>query len=128
MSYPITFTHKGDFSKTMSFLERARESVNLGILDKYGRKGVEALREATPRDTGKTAESWNYEIIRGNGEVRIVWTNSNTSNGIPIAVLIQYGHATGSGGYVEGRDYINPAMQPIFDAIAHDSWKELTKK
>lgn len=128
MVHPIVFTQKGDFSKTTGFLERCRESVHRGILDKYGQEGVRALQEATPKDTGVTADSWSYEIIRGNNEVKIVWSNSNSADGIPIVVLIQYGHATGSGGYVQGRDFINPAIKPIFDAIAENSWKELIKK
>lgn len=128
MIHPITFEQKGDWSKTTKFLERAREVVRIGILDKYGKAGVQALREATPRDTGKTADSWSYRIIQGRDSARIVWENSNTTDtGIPIVVLIHYGHMTGNGGYVEGRDFINPAMQPIFDAIARDAWKELTK-
>lgn len=128
MANSIVFEHKGDFRKTMSFLERAKETVKIGILDKYGREGVRALSENTPRDTGKTAESWEYTIERTADAVRIIWTNSNTTpEGIPIAVLIQYGHATGNGGYVEGRDFINPTMRPIFDAIANNAWKELTR-
>lgn len=128
MANSIVFEHKGDFRKTMSFLERAKETVKIGILDKYGREGVRALSENTPRDTGKTAESWEYTIERTADAIRIIWTNSNTTpEGIPIAVLIQYGHATGNGGYVEGRDFINPTMRPIFDAIANNAWKELTR-
>lgn len=128
MANSIVFEHKGDFRKTMSFLERAKETVKMGILDKYGKEGVRALSENTPRDTGKTAESWEYTIERTADAVRIIWTNSNTTpEGIPIAVLIQYGHATGNGGYVEGRDFINPTMRPIFDAIANNAWKELTR-
>lgn len=128
MANSIVFEHKGDFRKTMSFLERAKETVKMGILDKYGKEGVRALSENTPRDTGKTAESWEYTIERTTDAVRIIWTNSNTTpEGIPIAVLIQYGHATGNGGYVEGRDFINPTMRPIFDAIANNAWKELTR-
>lgn len=128
MANSIIFEHKGDFRKTMSFLERAKETVKMGILDKYGKEGVRALSENTPRDTGKTAESWEYTIERTADAVRIIWTNSNTTpEGIPIAVLIQYGHATGNGGYVEGRDFINPTMRPIFDAIANNAWKELTR-
>lgn len=128
MANSIIFEHKGDFRKTMSFLERAKETVKMGILDKYGKEGIRALSENTPRDTGKTAESWEYTIERTADAVRIIWTNSNTTpEGIPIAVLIQYGHATGNGGYVEGRDFINPTMRPIFDAIANNAWKELTR-
>lgn len=128
MIHPITFEQKGDWSKTTKFLERAREVARISALDKYGKAGAQALREATPRDTGKTADSWNYKIVQGRDGIRIIWENSNTTeNGIPIVVLIHYGHMTGTGAYVEGRDFINPALQPIFDAIARDTWKELTK-
>lgn len=128
MANSIIFEHKGDFRKTMSFLERAKETVKMGILDKYGREGVRALSENTPRDTGKTAESWEYTIERTADAVRIIWTNSNTTpEGIPIAVLIQYGHATGNGGYVEGLDFVNPALKPIFESLAKEAWKELTR-
>lgn len=123
----IRFTHKGDFSKTKSYLEKLKESVHLGELDKYGRKGVEALRSATPMDTGLTASSWYYEIVRTKSSATINFCNSNIQDGVPIAVVIQYGHGTGNGGWVEGRDYINPAIQPIFDDIAKKAWKEVTK-
>lgn len=121
----ISFNQKGDFSSLSSFLERAKESVKLGDLNKYGRKGVEALASATPVDTGKTAKSWHYEIIREEGSVSISFSNSNIQNGVPIAILLQYGHGTRNGGYVEGRDYINPAIQPIFDELAEEVWKEV---
>lgn len=99
------------------------------ILDKYGKKGVAALREATPKDSGKTAESWSYEIVQSNnGDLRIVWKNDNIQNGLVIAILLQYGHATGNGGYVEGTDYINPAIESIFQQMAKDVWKEVRGK
>ena len=123
----ISFRQKGDFSKLTSFLERAKESVKIGDLDKYGREGVAALSSATPIDSGKTANSWNYEITNKNGSVTISFNNSNIQNGVPIAIILQYGHGTGTGGWVEGRDYINPAIQPIFDKIAEDAWKEVAK-
>ena len=123
----ITFRQKGDFSKLTRFLERAKESIKLGVLDKYGRAGVEALSSATPVDTGLTASSWYYKIENSNGVVRLTFNNSNIQNGVPIAIILQYGHGTGYGGWVEGRDYINPAIQPIFDKIADDAWKEVTK-
>lgn len=123
----VSFRQQGDFSKLTRFLEKAKEVVKVGNLDKYGQQGVAALASATPKDTGSTASSWYYEIIHSNGSVRIVWKNSNIQNGVPIAVIIQYGHATRNGGYVQGRDYINPAIQPIFDKIAKESWKEVTK-
>ena len=123
----ISFTQKGDFSKLTGFLERAKEAVKLGDLDKFGRAGVEALASATPVNTGKTANSWYYEIENKNGTATISFNNSNIQNGVPIAIILQYGHGTGTGGWVEGRDYINPAIRPIFDEIAENAWKEVTK-
>ena len=123
----ISFRQKGDFSKLTKFLERAKESVKLGDLDKYGRAGVEALASATPVDSGLTANSWYYEIENKNGSASITFLNRNIQNGVPIAIILQYGHGTGTGGWVQGRDYINPAIQPIFDKIADDAWKEVTK-
>ena len=123
----ITFRQKGDFSKLTRFLERAKESVKIGDLDKYGRAGVAALASATPVDTGLTASSWYYEISNKNGSAMISFHNSNIQNGVPIAIILQYGHGTRNGGWVEGRDYINPAIRPIFDRIADDAWKEVTK-
>ena len=122
----ISFRQKGDFSKVTRFLERAKEAVHLGDRDKYGRAGVDALASATPVDSGLTASSWSYEITNRNGTARISFKNSNVQNGVPIAIILQYGHATGTGGWVEGRDYINPAIQPIFDQIANSAWKEVT--
>lgn len=123
----IRFKQKGDFSKVTKYLERAKEVINLGILDKYGRKGVDALSSATPIDTGLTAESWRYEIVNKNGSARINFCNSNIQNGVPIAIILQYGHGTGTGGWVQGRDYINPSIQPIFDEIANEAWREVTR-
>lgn len=121
----ITFRQKGDFSKLTRYLEKAKEVVHLGDLDKYGRAGVAALASATPVDSGETARSWYYEIENKNGVASITFLNSNINNGVPIAIILQYGHGTGTGGWVEGRDYINPAIQPIFDQIANDAWKEV---
>ena len=121
----IRFRQKGDFSKTTKFLERAKEVIHLSDLDKYGRAGVAALASATPVDSGLTATSWYYEITHKNESVTISFHNSNIQNGVPIAVILQYGHGTGTGGWVEGRDYINPAIQPIFDQIANNAWKEV---
>lgn len=118
---------KGDFSKTDRFLKYAIKSEYTKILEKYGNDGVKALAQATPIDSGQTANSWNYTIKRYKGGASITWTNSNVVDGVPIAILLQYGHGTGNGGYVEGRDYINPALKPIFDKIANDAWKEVTK-
>lgn len=123
----ISFRQKGDFSKLSSYLERSKEAAKLGVLDKYGAQGVAALSSATPVDTGLTAKSWSYKIERGNGSVSIVFNNSNIQNGVPIAIILQYGHGTGTGGWVEGRDYINPAIQPVFDQIAESAWEEVTK-
>lgn len=123
----ISFRQKGDFSKLNRYLERVKESAKIGVLDKYGREGVAALVSATPVETGKTANSWYYEIKRQNGSVSLEFKNSNIKDGVPIAVILQYGHGTGTGGWVQGRDYINPAIQPIFDKIADSAWKEVTK-
>ena len=122
----ITFRQKGDFSKFNRYLERLKEAVKLGDLNKYGRQGVQALSSATPIESGETANSWYYKINRTKESVAITFHNSNIENGVPIAIILQYGHGTGTGGYVEGRDYINPAIQPIFDKIAEDAWKEVT--
>ena len=123
----ISFRHKDDFSKTLGFLERAKEAVKIGDLDKYGREGVAALSSATPVDTGLTASSWYYEIERKGDSVSINFNNSNIQNGVPIAVILQYGHGTGTGGWAQARDYINPSIQPIFDSIVERAWKEVTK-
>lgn len=123
----ISFRHKGDFSKFTRFLERAKETVRIGDLDRYGREGVVALASATPVDSGTTAASWYYEIQQGPGSVTITFNNSHINDGVPIAIILQYGHGTGTGGWVQGRDYINPAIQPIFDKIANDAWREVTK-
>lgn len=123
----ISFRQKGDFSKLNRYLERAKEAVRLGDLDKYGREGVAALASATPVESGETANSWYYEIVRSKGSVTIQFLNSNVQNGVPIAIILQYGHGTGTGGWVQGRDYINAAIQPIFDKIANDAWREVTR-
>lgn len=123
----VTFRQKGDFSRTTRFFEKAKEIVHLGNLDKYGRAGVAALASATPVDSGKTASSWYYEIKNQNGVASISFLNSNVNQGVPIAIILQYGHGTGTGGWVEGRDYINPAIQPIFDQIANQAWEEVKR-
>ena len=123
----ISFRQKGDFSKLTRFLERAKNLVHLSDLDRYGREGVAALASATPVDTGKTAASWYYDIKINKESASITFNNSNIQNGVPIAIILQYGHGTGTGGWVEGRDYINPAIQPIFDKIVDAAWKEVTK-
>ena len=123
----ISFRQKGDFSKLTKYLEKVKEGFDVGILDKYGQAGVRALASATPVDTGLTANSWYYKIEKSKGSVSISFHNSNIQNGVPIAVILQYGHGTKNGGWVQGRDYINPAIRPIFDAIVEDAWKEVTK-
>ena len=122
----IRYRQKGSFKNLTMFLERAQKTFDVSSLDKYGQQGVAALASATPVETGKTASSWYYEIIRSKGSVSISFFNSNIQNGVPIAVILQYGHGTGTGGWVQGRDYINPAIQPIFDQIANDAWREVT--
>lgn len=120
----INITHHGDFTKTEQFFEHLKNIFKVGELDKYGRMGVEYLREATPKDTGLTADSWYYEIEHDADGATIIWKNSNFQNGIQIALLLQYGHATRNGGWVEGIDYINPALKPVFDKMAIDAQKE----
>lgn len=123
---PIKFVQKGKFTKTSKFFEKCKNLFKLGTLDRFGREGVAALSMATPVDSGITAASWRYRIVNNKYELSIEWYNdSTTKDGIPIAVLIQYGHGTNNGGYVKGRDFINPAIQPIFDKIADAIWKEV---
>lgn len=123
----IKFKHKGNFSKTYEFFGRARKAVRIKDLERYGREGVAALASATPVETGLTANSWTYQIDRTKETVTISFHNTNIQNGVPIAIILQYGHGTNNGGWVEGRDYINPAIQPIFDKLANEAWKEVTK-
>lgn len=124
----IRFRHKGDFSKTTKFLKRAKQLDIVRVLERYGQAGVAALASATPVDSGLTASSWYYEIKREqSGRYTIGFNNSNIQNGVSVAIILQYGHGTGTGGWVQGRDYINPAIQPIFDKLADDAWREVTK-
>lgn len=123
----ISFRHKGNFAKLTRYLQRVKGAVRNGVLDKYGREGVAALASATPVDTGLTAKSWYYEISNQNGSATISFFNSNIQNGVPIAIILQYGHGTRNGGWVQGVDYINPALKPIFDRIANEAWREVTK-
>ena len=120
----ISLTNKGDFRKTEKFMKNARTKKLMSILKQYGEEGVAALMVATPLDTGRTASSWRYEIKVENNCIRLEFHNDNIQNGVPIAIILQYGHGTGTGGWVEGRDYINPAIQPVFDKIANSAWKE----
>ena len=122
----VKFEVSGGFTKTERFLNRMKRREYLNVLDEFGRDGVQALRNATPVESGLTAESWDYEIKRNRDYTEIIWTNSNINNGVPIAIILQYGHGTGTGGYVQGRDYINPAIRPIFDKIAEKAWKVVT--
>ncbi len=122
----ISFRQKGDFSKLTRYFERVKEAIKLGSLDKYGREGVAALMSATPVDSGKTASSWYYEIDHSQDSASINFYNSNVNKGVLIAIILQYGHGTRNGGWVQGRDYINPAMQPLFDKFAEDAWREVT--
>lgn len=124
----ITFKHTGDFSKTTKFLKKSTNTNYIQtILNEYGRAGVAALSAATPVKTGKTANSWYYEIETKKGSSTITFNNSNIQNGVPIAIILQYGHGTRNGGWVQGRDYINPAVQPIFDDITNKAWREVTR-
>ena len=121
----IEFRQKGDFSKLMNYFERLKEAVNLGILDKYGRKGVDALKSVTPVRTGLTRDSWHYEVEYNKSSVSIRFLNSNIQNGQNIAIILDIGHGTRGGGWVAGRHYIEPAIRPIFDDLASASWKEV---
>lgn len=123
----INFKHKGDFSNTKRYFERVKAAARLKILEEYGRKGVAALSAATPVETGLTASSWYYKITGDGSSSTISFHNSNVQNGALIAILLQYGHGTGTGGWVQGRDYINPAIRPVFDEIANKAWEEVTK-
>lgn len=121
----IVFKQKGNFKKTRKFLKRCSNLQLDDLLDQYGKEGVEALARATPKDTGKTAASWSYAVHKSDGRITITWSNSNIVDGVPIAVILQYGHGTRNGGYVEGVDYINPAIRPIFERIAQRAWGEV---
>lgn len=125
MGFEVTTT--GDFKKTETFLTRLNGDSIFRSLDRFGQLGVNALASATPTRSGLTASSWYYQVIRRRGRYTIEWLNHNTVNGANVAILIQYGHGTGTGGYVRGRDFINPAIQPIFDQIANDVWNEVTR-
>lgn len=124
----IKVISKGNFKKTEEMLKRSGNWSSKIDLDKYGSKGVAALKEATPKDTGLTANSWSYNITRSKNSVTISFENSNINDGVPIAIILQYGHGTRNGGWVEGYDYINPAVRPIFDELAKAAWKEVKGK
>lgn len=124
----VSITCKGDFKKAETWMQQILEVVNLSILDKYGKLGVRELKHATPRDTGKTANSWTYDIVFSEGKATIIWSNKNVVDHQNIALLIQYGHGTKSGTYVTGVDYINPALKPVFDSLAAEAWAEVMAK
>ena len=128
MIFVISVKVKGDFNKTLSFLENAKKFNPTRILEKYGKAGVIALSQATPVDSGETASSWYYEVKKERSGYILQFGNSNVVNGVPIAIILQYGHGTKNGGYVQGRDYINPTIQPLFDKMADDLWKEVRNK
>jgi len=121
----IRINHKGDFKNTERFFKKVTNLSIGSILNRYGSIGVNALAAATPVDSGLTANSWDFNVEVGKTRSKITWINKNNQNGSNIAILLQYGHGTGTGGYVEGRDFINPAMRPIFDKLAEDVWKEV---
>ena len=127
MSRVISFVQHGDFKKSLTFMTRVRSRNLRGVLEKYGQRGVEALESATPKATGKTAASWSYEIKMDDNGATLCWKNANIVDGVPIAVILQYGHGTRNGGYVQGTDYINPVMKPLFDEIAAELWREVRK-
>lgn len=124
---PIIIKHKGNFKNTEKMFQKMSRLQLRHILDQYGAKGVAALSAATPVRSGETANSWDYKIEQSGQRYSISWTNSNINNGVNIALIIQLGHGTGTGGYVQGVDYINPALRPIFDQMAEEAWQEVTK-
>jgi hypothetical protein len=123
----ISFRQKGNPSKLTRYLVKVKDAANVRDLDRFGKEGVAALASATPADSGETASSWYYEVTRKRGSATITFFNSNIQNGVPIAIILQYGHGTRNGGWVRGRDYINPAIQPVFDKIANEAWREVTR-
>jgi len=123
----IGFKQKGNFDATQSYLKRMQKLSRMTIFDKYGKLGAQALAQATPVDTGLTASSWYYRVEYGETQTKIIYCNSNINKNVSIAMILQYGHGTGTGGWVEGRDYINPALRPVFDAFAKEAWEEVTR-
>lgn len=123
----ITFRQKGDFKTLDGYLGRLKKGQNINTLNRYGEEGVRALVDATPKDTGLTASSWRYRIVQGKESVSITFDNTNIQNGVPIAIVLQYGHATRNGGYVQGIDYINPAVRPVFERLAEEAWEEVKR-
>lgn len=123
----LVFKHKGDFSNTTNFLKKLKQKNIIRIVEKYGRIGVAMLHSYTPVDSGLTANSWYYKVLTTDSSISLQFLNSNINKGVPIAIILQYGHGTGTGGWVEGRDYINPAIQPVFEKLAEEAWKEVTR-
>lgn len=123
----ITITQKGSFNRTEEYLRKMKDAQRLAVLNKYGSLGQNALSNATPVDSGLAASSWSYRIEQKTGYYRITWTNSDVENGFPVAIMIDYGHGTGTGGYVAGREYIMPAIRPIFDQMVAEAWREVTQ-
>ena len=121
----IGFTHRGNFNNTLNFLKKAEKPNYMSILSRYGEIGANALAAATPRNTGESAESWSYTVTKLAGGYRVSWNNSDMAGRVPVVILIQYGHATKNGGFVEGRDFINPALEPVFDQLAEAAWREV---
>lgn len=122
----ISIRQRGNFKKTEKFLKKSFGRDYIGVLEKYGQQGVAALSAATPLDSGVTSTSWSYEIIQNKETISVIWKNSNVQKGVNIAIILQYGHGTRNGGYVQGRDYINPALKPIFEKMADAAWNEVT--
>jgi len=127
VNFMIHLKTHGSYKRTISFLDRLLEFFNKGGLNKYGERGIKALEEATPKDTGLTSKSWTYKVVHEHGKVSLVWSNTNVQNGVNIAIILQYGHATRRGTWIEGRDYINPAMRSVFDSISREAWEEMMR-
>lgn len=123
----IKVTHKGNFNNFERFVNRALRRDYLNIISEYCDRGIEALREATPVESGETAESWNYEIVSGNGITTVYFTNSHENKGVNVAILLIYGHGTRNGGYVQGNDFVTPALEPVFRELADKMWREVTE-
>lgn len=122
----FSIRHKGSFKNTTKFLQAMKNQKMFNTLDRLGRVGQDALSSSTPVDSGLTSQSWYYDVEIGKSQVTVTWYNSHVVDGIPVIILLQYGHGTGTGGYVQGRDYINPAIVPVFDQIADSVWKAVT--
>lgn len=122
----ISFNSSGSFKNSQSWLAKLKAGGHFSELDRYGRQGVAALAAATPKESGETANAWTYRVFKKNGKAGVAWYNTHIVNGVSIAIILQYGHGTGTGGYVPGRNYINPAIQPIMDAMGDDVWKKVT--